>query len=166
MTTTHIRTVESQHRAERRWPTVRAPIGHAVVDLMAQVDDHLAEASGAPTAGERFRSAHLAALRSAAAVLAARPPDAAAVRRRRRRGPRSVWSELPDAAPALTEWATYFAGNAAKREAIEAGITHAVTPAEADDALRQSETFRGLVSVHLGLPYQAPLAGSVARMVS
>lgn len=164
MTVRH-HTHPDQH-TDRRWPTVRAPIGHAVVDLMAQADDHLAEASGEPTAGERFRSAHLAALRSAAAVLAAQAPDASAARRRRRRGPRSVWVELPDIAPALAEWATYFAGTAAKREALEAGITAAVDAAEADDVLRQAETFRGLVSVYLGLPYQAPLAGSIARMVS
>lgn len=158
-------TVHHHERSERRWPTVRAPIGHAVVDLMAQADDHLADASSAPTAGERYRLAHLAALRSAAAVLAAQPPDAGA-RRRRRRGPRSVWVELPLVAPDLSEWAAYFAGTAAKREAVEAGIRGAVEPAEADELLRHSETFRGVAAAHLGLPYQAPLAGSVSRMVS
>jgi hypothetical protein len=156
----------SQQRTDPRWPAVRAPIGHAVVDLIHQADDHLAEAFGAPTVAQRFRSAHLAALRSAAAVLAAQAPDASAARRRRRRGPRSVWVELPEVAPALGEWAAYFVGTAAKREAVEAGITTAVDAADADDLLRQAETFRGLVSVFLGLPYQAPLAGSLARLVS
>lgn len=158
-------TAQHHPRSVRRRPAARAPIGHAVVDLLAQADDHLADASTAPTPAERFRSAHLAALRSAAAVLAAQAPGTRG-KRRRGHGPRSAWTQLPDMAPALVEWAAYFAGTAAQREAVEAGITGAVTPAEADDILRQSERFRFLVADHVGVPYRAPFPAPVERMVS
>ena len=143
----------------------RAPVGHAVVDLVAQSDVHLADAFIAATPADRFRNAHLAALRSAAAVLAAQPAHPG-TGGRRRRGPRNVWTDLPDAAPDLGEWATYFAGTASKREAVEAGLSSAVGAEEAHDLLEHVESFRGIIGHRLGLPYQAPLAGSVERMVS
>lgn len=152
-------------RVERVRSVPRAPVGHAAVDLVAQADVHLAEAFVAATSADRFRDAHLAALRSAAAVLAAQSVHPG-TGRRRRRGPRNVWTDLPDAAPDLAAWATYFAGTASKREAVEAGITAAVDAAEANDLLGHVESFRGLIGDQLGLPYQAPLAGSVERMVS
>jgi len=54
-------------------------------------------------------------------------------------------------APALAEWAAFFAAGAAKRAAAEAGLPRAVTTREADDLLRDSETFLGLVEEALGV---------------
>jgi hypothetical protein len=98
--------------------------------------------------------AHLAALRGAAAVLAARarPSSPAAARR----GPRSAWALLAQAAPELAEWAGFFAAGAGKRAAAEAGLD-AVTTREADDLLRDVETFLALVDTTLGLPHQPSL---------
>ncbi|MFE0421401.1 SAV_6107 family HEPN domain-containing protein, partial [Streptomyces sp. NPDC058953] len=76
----------------------------AALDLLAQARAGLEEAAGLPTPNERYATAHLAALRTAAAVLAARgypdtPPPAArgtAPRRGRRGGIRSAWELLPE----------------------------------------------------------------------
>jgi len=54
-------------------------------------------------------------------------------------------------APALAEWAAFFAAGAAKRAAAEAGLPRAVTTREADDLLRDSETFLALVEEALGV---------------
>ena len=105
---------------------------------------------------ERYAAAHLAALRTAAAVLAvrARPAD--------RRGPRNVWSLLPQVAPELAEWAAFFAAGAGKRAAAEAGLSRAVTAREADDLLRDAQTFLALVETTLGLAHQ-PVAAAPGR---
>ncbi|MGH3342856.1 MAG: SAV_6107 family HEPN domain-containing protein, partial [Carbonactinosporaceae bacterium] len=90
----------------------------------------------------------------AAAVLAARAgPDDGTARRR----PRSAWALLPGVAPELTEWAAFFAAGARKRAAAEAGLSHAVTTREADDLLREVESFLALVEGTLGLPHQPAL---------
>ena len=61
---------------------------------------------------------------------------------------------LPQVAPELTEWAAFFAAGAAKRAAAEAGLTRAVTAREADDLLRDAETFLAVVETTLGLAHQ------------
>lgn len=145
---------------------LRPPMGHAALDLLDHARMCLAEASSVTTANERFAAAHLAALRAAAAVLATRAQPAGRGRStaRRSHGPRNVWELLPAVAPELTEWSAFFGANAAKRAAAQAGLHSAVSAREADDLLRDSEAFLGLVCVMLGLPYQEPLSGSVAGL--
>jgi hypothetical protein len=63
---------------------------------------------------------------------------------------------LPQVAPELTEWATFFAASAKRRAAFERGAG-GPGAREADDLLRQSETFFELVQGGLGLPMSRPL---------
>ena len=64
-------------------------------------------------------------------------------------------------APELTEWAVFFAATAQQRAALERG-TRVPSTREADDLLRQSETFHGLIQACLGLPLSYPLPELVA----
>lgn len=138
--------------AESR-PSRRA--GPAAVDLLEQARHGLIEATMMPRATERYATAHLAALRTAAAVLAARthpePP------RSRRSGPRNAWELLARVAPELREWAAVFAAGAGKRAAAEAGAVGAVCDREADDLVRDVETFLALAATTLGVPDQPVL---------
>lgn len=120
--------------------------------LLAASRAALREAGRAETPGERYATAHLAALRASAAVLAARarPSDT-------RRRPTSAWVLLSVVAPELNEWATYFAAGADKRAAALAGMRNAVTAREADDLLRDAQIFLALVETTLGLLPDASL---------
>lgn len=111
----------------------------------------LGEAEQATDVGERYASAHLAALRAAAAVLAAdaRPEPERSLRRSR---PTSVWTLLERIAPELGEWAAYFAAGADRRIAAQAGLRGAVSPRQADDLVRDAALFLELVTARLGLP--------------
>jgi hypothetical protein len=111
----------------------------------------LLEASEDASAGSRYVAAHLAALRAAAAVVAARPATGPGPRRR---APKSVWELLPRVEPALAEWAAFFAAGARKRAAAEAGLPKAVSAHEADELLRDAETFLSLAEEALGVPAQ------------
>lgn len=133
-------------------PSASSPPGSAGA-LLGQARAVLADASACADTGERFRLAHLAALRVAAAVLADRGRPAS-VRRRLV----SVWVVIERVAPELTEWARYFAAGAPARAAVEAGALHAVTQREADDQVRAAEQFLRLVEAELGM-LAAPLAG-------
>ncbi|MGH8861566.1 MAG: SAV_6107 family HEPN domain-containing protein [Jatrophihabitantaceae bacterium] len=124
----------------------------SAVTLLAQARTVLAEAAATPEVGERFRLAHLAALRIAAAVLADRGRPAG-VRRRLM----SVWLVLDAVAPELAEWGRYFAAGAPVRAAVEAGAMNAVSARDADDQLRSAAQFLRLVEGSLGMP-AAPLA--------
>jgi len=110
---------------------------------------------------ERYATAHLAALRAAAAVLAcrARPASGPGATARRSR-PTSAWVLLSAVAPELTEWAVFFAAGARKRAAAEAGLPTAVTPREADDLVRDAETFLAVVETTLGFDGHQLLLGS------
>jgi hypothetical protein len=110
----------------------------------------LVEACGAATPGERYATAHLAALRVAAAVLACRARPVAGPPRRTR--PTSAWVLLAEVAPELGEWAAFFAAGARKRAAAEAGLPSAVTAREADDLVREVEAFLAMVEGALGAP--------------
>src|ERR1700749_3759474 len=77
--------------------------------------------------------------------------------RPRGRKPYSVWELLPQVEPALTEWAAYFAAGAGKRAAAEAGLPRAASAREADDLLRDAETFLSLAETALGVEVQSPL---------
>jgi hypothetical protein len=112
----------------------------------------LADAATAGTPAERFSQAHLAALRAAAAVLAARAKPGG----RRRGRPSSVWALLVQVAPALSEWAEFFAAGATKRAAAEAGLP-GLSQREADDLMRAAETFLDLVERALGGGEHLPL---------
>lgn len=116
--------------------------------LLAAARWELSEARTADTPAARYAAAHLAGLRAAAAVLAARARPGEPLGRRR---PRSVWELLPQMAPALTEWASFFAAGAGKRTAAEASLPRSVTVREADDLVRDAETFVALVEATLGL---------------
>ena len=124
-------------------------------ELLMSARRSLTEASIVPTAGERYAAAHLAALRASAAVLAAlgRPTSG------RRSRVISVWAVLPQVAPELGEWAEFFAAGARKRSAAEAGLD-VVTHREADDLVRDADTFLARVCEVLAVPYQ-PAIGSV-----
>jgi hypothetical protein len=76
-----------------------------------------------------------------------------------------VWVDLAHVAPELTEWAEFFAAGSAKRAAAQAGLPRAVTAREADDMLRDAESFLGLVCALLGLPHQQPLTGAAVGLL-
>ena len=135
----------------------RPPVVAAARDLLELARHDLAEAMSTTVAIERYAAAHRSALRSAAAVLAVRTRPVATKR------PRSVWVLLPEVAPELTEWAAFFAAGAGKRAAAEAGLTRAVTPREADDLLRDGQTFHALVETTLGLDSQPVLPHLVSQ---
>lgn len=104
------------------------------------------------SAGGRYVGAYLAASRAAAAVVAARGGVLA-----RGRGSRSVWELLPQAEPILAEWAALFAAGAGKRAAAKAGLSHAVSPRDANELLRDAETFVSIAESALAIPARQPL---------
>lgn len=137
----------------------RPPVGPSALDLLDLARHGLIEAVTASRPHERYALAHLAALRAAAAMLAVRALPAQT--RVGQRGPRNAWALLTRVAPEMAEWAAFFAAGAGKRAAAEAGLTRAVTVREADDLLRDAETFLALVETTLGLPHQPLLAEPV-----
>jgi hypothetical protein len=135
-----------------------APTSLPAGALLALARRGLVEAASLERPAERYATAHLAALRAAAAVLARRARPAQAPARRAR--PTSAWVLLADVAPELGEWAAFFAAGARKRAAAEAGLPGAVTPREADDLVRDADTFLAVVETTLGLGHQLLLASS------
>lgn len=129
----------------------RRRVAQSALDLLGQARAGLVEAALLGPATERYAAAHLAALRATAAVLATRAQGGAGGRRPRLR---SAWDLLAEMAPEMAEWAAFFAAGAAKRAAAEAGVTQAVTPREADDLVRDVETFLALVATTVGAPAQ------------
>ncbi|WP_433798320.1 SAV_6107 family HEPN domain-containing protein [Actinomycetospora sp. CA-084318] len=134
------------HRGETRRRSSAAPRppapppSRSVVTLLGAAREGLREAQGASTPAERFRLAHLSALRSAAAVLAVR-----AVARRSSR-PTDAWTLLGSVAPEYGEWAAFFAAHSSTRSAVEAGATRLVGQRDADDMVRQADLFLALVT--------------------
>lgn len=128
------------------------PVSASAVALLDQARRVLSDAAISWEPEERFRLAHLAALRVAAAVLADRGRPAGARRRLM-----SVWVLLDRVAPELSEWSQYFAAGAPVRAAVEAGARHAVSRRAADDQLRSAEQFLSVVERSLGM-LAAPLA--------
>lgn len=118
----------------------------------------LLEAASAAHPVDRYAAAHLAALRAAAAVLACRARPAPTSGRRAR--PTSAWVLLSAVAPELREWAEFFAAGARKRAAAEAGLPGAASVREADDLLRDVQTFLAVVETALGRVHQPLLATS------
>ena len=122
------------------------PVAPTVLSMLQSARRGLAEATDETSPGARYVTAHLAA------VVAARGEP-----KTRRRKPYSVWDLLPQVEPALTEWAAYFAAGAGKRAAAEAGLPRAASAREADDLLRDAETFLSLAETALGVEVQSPL---------
>src|ERR1700726_5236533 len=122
-------------------------VAPTVLSMLQSARRGLVEAADESAPGARYVTAHLAALRAAAAVVAARGEP-----KSRRRKPHSVWELLPQVEPALTEWAAFFAAGAGKRAAAEAGLSRSVSASEADDLLRDAETFLSLAEEVLGVP--------------
>jgi len=133
----------------------RPPLSNAAVMLLERSQQGLLQAAAARTCGERYVAAHLAALRAAAAVLAVRGRPSS------RGGPRSVWEVLPRIAPELSEWASFFAATASRRAAVEAGRGDIISARDADDLLRDAETFHHVVEAGFGLPQQPVLPGAL-----
>ncbi|MFJ4750142.1 SAV_6107 family HEPN domain-containing protein [Streptomyces albogriseolus] len=115
----------------------------AALDLLGQARAGLDEAAVLDTPNERYATAHLAALRTAAAVLAARGRPETSPRARAKI--RSAWEVLPEIAPELTEWSALFASGARRRARAEAGIQGAATVRDADDLIRDVAMFLRLV---------------------
>ncbi|ALV49753.1 SAV_6107 family HEPN domain-containing protein [Streptomyces althioticus] len=121
----------------------RAAAPPAALDLLAQARAGLDEAAVLDTPNERYATAHLAALRTAAAVLAARGRPETSPRARAKI--RSAWEVLPEIAPELAEWSALFASGAGRRARAEAGIQGAATGRDADDLIRDVAMFLRLV---------------------
>ncbi|MFH9814220.1 SAV_6107 family HEPN domain-containing protein [Streptomyces sp. NPDC017230] len=115
----------------------------AALDLLAQARTGLEEATVLETPNERYATAHLAALRTAAAVLAARGRPETTPRARARI--RSAWEVLPEIAPELSDWSALFATGARRRARAEAGIQGAANRRDADDLIRDVAMFLRLV---------------------
>lgn len=139
-------------------PTLRLPGSRPTgtpASLLAAARQQLSEAALTGTPAERYAAAHLAALRAAAAVVASRArPALPGVRSSR---PISVWVLLTSVAEELSEWAAFFAAGARKRAAAEARIPGSVSAREADDLLRDAETFIAVVETKLSGVSQASL---------
>ena len=75
----------------------------------------------------------------------------------------SVWVILPQVAPELGEWATFFAAGARKRAAAEAGLD-CVSHREADDLVREADSFVVRVCEALDLPYQSALGSALLHV--
>jgi hypothetical protein len=117
----------------------------SALELLRRSDEELVAAQLAQEPHDRFRHAHLAALRAAAAVLPAGPA-------RRRARPRPVWEQVAEVAPELADWAAFFADGAATRAAVEAGRTDTVTVDRAERTLAAAEDFQDVVRGRWGLP--------------
>lgn len=149
-------TVTERTMPERTMPEVPpAPSAGTVLDLLDRSRAGLVHACQSQSAAQRYTEAHLAALRAAAALVAARTVSAGRSR------PRSVWEVLPGLAPELSEWAAFFASSGRRRLALERG-SGTVSSREADDLVRQCETFLELVRSALHLPFAEPLPGELA----
>lgn len=134
----------------------RPPNRTAGEDLLRAARRSLFEAAVCDQPGDRYVTAHLAALRAGAAVLAVRGRPT--VRRSRIH---SVWALLPRVAPELGEWAEFFEITARRRAAIENGV-RSIGLRDADDLLRDARTFVGQVCDLLGVPHQLGVDSAVA----
>ncbi|GAB3584737.1 SAV_6107 family HEPN domain-containing protein [Calidifontibacter terrae] len=144
--------------AAHRSPAFPAPpvaVAGGVLDLVDRSRACLLEACHQSDLIERYRTAQLGAVRAAAAVLAARSTRSARSR------PRPVWEVLAVVCPELGEWALFFADTARRVQLHDRGSAFPTTR-DADDLIRQAETFLGLVLRVLGLPIGPVLDAVVA----
>lgn len=122
------------------------------LDLLDRAREAVTCGYTAPSASGRYLSASLAALRAAAALVAARPVTGGPAGS----GPHDVWALTARCAPELLEWSERFAVVTGQRVGVETGLVR-VGAREADDLLRDAETFVDLVAGRLGVPV-APTA--------
>lgn len=134
------------------------PSAASTLDLVERSRSSLVEAAHAREVSQRYLQAQLAALRAAAALVAARSTPGS------HGGPRNLWDLLPGVAPELREWADFFARSTALRAGIEQGRV-VVSVRDADDQLRQAETFVETVVAMLGLPGHTIQAGVLTPTV-
>lgn len=120
---------------------VPRPVPPGVRALLRRADAELAQAHAAPRPEDRFRHAHLAAIRAAAAVLALRGRPAA------RSGARTVWEMLVRVEPGLAPWSGYFSSGAPLRAAVDAGRVGEVDASRADEIVACAEDFRDEVAM-------------------
>ncbi|HEY7719064.1 MAG TPA: SAV_6107 family HEPN domain-containing protein [Pedococcus sp.] len=133
----------------------RGATAGAALELVERARADLLEACHTRGVAERYLQSQLGAMRAAAALVSARAGG------ERQSGPQSLWDLLPAVAPELTEWAEFFAVTTARtlRPGSPGRTTMAGAPVsarEADDLLRQAETFVDLVCRSLGLPASPP----------
>ena len=107
--------------------------------VLAQARALLADARDELEPGDRYRIAHLAALRGTAALLSVL--SGGAIRRR----PTSAWVLLERALPEFASWASFFASGQGRRAAADAGVRGAVTVGEADELVDATTRFLYLV---------------------
>ena len=119
----------------------------ATLALVERAHESLLTGYAAESATERHQAAHLAALRGAAALVAARDVHA----RQSRLGPVSLWDLVARLTPELAEWARHFALVTPRLSLVDAGRVR-VSVREADDLLRDAETFLARAELVIGMP--------------
>jgi hypothetical protein len=122
------------------------------LDLLDRAREAVTSGYAASAASARYLAASLAALRAGAAIVA----GTAATRTggglaSGGDGPHDVWVLTARVAPELAEWAQRFAAATGQRVGVETGLAR-VTAREADDLLRDAETFVDLAAGRLGVP--------------
>lgn len=129
----------------------------SALELVERSRADLLQASHSRGIAQRYQHSQLAAMRAAAALVSARAVPTGQAR------PRSLWDLLPSVAPELTEWAGFFAAVTSRHPSLAGSVPAVpgqITAREADDLLRQAETFVELVCRALGLP-MTPVHGDV-----
>jgi len=109
--------------------------------LLRQAECGLLAAEEEDEPAERYAQAYMSALRAAAAMLAHRGRP-----HRGRSRPTSVWTLLTSVAPELREWAAFFNACSSTRAAVMAGRVRLVSGQSADDLVRRSAEFIGLIA--------------------
>lgn len=128
-----------------------------VLELVERSREALLHACHAHEAAERYSEAHLGALRACAAVLAQHAPRTVGSR------PSGAWETLARIAPECAEWAAFFQAAGRRSRAALAGLAQ-IDQREADDLIRQSELFLGVVLEKLGLPPQVSVAQHIVPL--
>jgi len=138
-------------------PGPRGATAASALELVERSRADLLQACHSRGIAQRYQHSQLAAMRAAAALVSARAVPTGQAR------PRSLWDLLPSVAPELTEWAGFFAAVTSRHPSLAGSVPAGqgqITAREADDLLRQAETFVELVCRALGLP-MTPVHGDV-----